>query len=147
VLEAGTDLLDRVRPGQAVFLGDAARADRITALQPHGKRYLLTLKGVASVQAAEALRGTNLLLLAGDLEPLPEGVYYRWQIVGLRVLLEDGAELGTVVEVLRTGANDVYEVEQASGRKVLIPAISSVVKEIDLDAGVLRAHMPPGLLE
>ena len=147
MLEAGTDLLDRVRPGQAVFLGDAARADRITALQPHGKRYLLTLKGVASVQAAEALRGTNLLLLAGDLEPLPEGVYYRWQIVGLRVLLEDGAELGTVVEVLRTGANDVYEVEQASGRKVLIPAISSVVKEIDLDAGVLRAHMPPGLLE
>jgi len=147
VIEAGADLLDRVRPGQAVFLGDAARADRIAALQPHGKRYLLTLKGVATHQAAEALRGTNLLLLADDLGPLPQGVYYRWQIVGLRILLEDGAELGTVVEVISTGANDVYEVEQGDGRKVLIPAISSVVREIDLEAGVLRATLPPGLVE
>ena len=147
VLEAESDLVGRVGPGQAVFLGDAARQERIASLQIHGKRYLLTLKGVATRQAAEALRGLNLLLRGEDIGPLPEGVYYRWEITGLRVLLEDGAELGTVVDVIRTGANDVYEIERGDGRRVLLPAITSVVREIDLDAGVLRAHLPPGLVD
>jgi len=147
VLEAASDLIGQFKPGQAVFLGDATRTVHIASLQPHGGRYLLYLKGISSREAAEQLRGLPLLLNAEDLEPLPEGVYYRWEIVGLRVLEQDGAELGTVIEVLSTGANDVYEVERGDGRKVLLPAITSVIRQIDLEAGILRVDLPPGLID
>ena len=147
VLEGASDLMGQIKPGQAVFLGDARRREYIASLQPHAGRYLLYLKGISSREAAEELRGLPLLLNAEDLEPLPEGVYYRWEIVGLRVLEEDGAELGTVIEVLSTGANDVYEVERGDGRKVLLPAITSVIRQFDLEAGILRVHLPPGLVE
>ncbi len=147
VLEAASDLMSQVRPGQAVFVGDASRTEHVVSLQPHSGRYLLYLKGISSREAAEELRGLQLLLNAQDLEPLPEGVYYRWEIVGLRVLVDDGSELGTVAEVLSTGANDVYEVERADGKRVLLPAITSVIRQIDLDAGVLRVQLPPGLID
>ena len=147
VLEPESDLIDRVGPDTTVFLGDGARQRRVASLQPYGKRYLLTLKGVTSREAAEALRGLSLLLDLERQSPLPKGVYYRWQIIGLRVLLEDGTELGPVVDVIRTGANDVYEVERHGGRKVLLPAISSVVREIDVDGGVVRVRLPPGLVD
>jgi 16S rRNA processing protein RimM len=82
-----------------------------------------------------------------DLGPLPEGVYFRWQIIGLRAVTDEGTDLGEIVEVLSTGANDVYEVLQADGKRVLLPAISSVVLEIDLEHELARVHLLPGLID
>jgi 16S rRNA processing protein RimM len=147
ILEPESDLMGRVGQGTVVFVGDASRQKTVAGLQIHGKRYLLSLKGVTSRESAEELRGLDLLLDAESLAPLPEGTYYRWQITGLRVLLEDDSELGSVVDVIDTGANDVYEIERSDGRKVLIPALSSVVLEIDLEGGILRVRPPAGLLD
>ena len=77
--------------------------------------------------------------------PLPEGHYYYDQIIGLNAITTDGTPLGTVVEILSTGSNEVYVV-RAEGREVLIPAIRDVVRQIDLAAGVLVVEPIEGLL-
>jgi 16S rRNA processing protein RimM len=147
IVEPVSDLILRVRPGQIVYLGEQGRQSRVMSLQPHQARYLVSLEGCHSREAAEALRGEVMAAPLEDLGPLPEGTYFRWQIVGLRAVTEDGTELGEVIEVFSTGANDVYEVQQTDGRRVLLPAISSVVKQIDLAGGVLRIHLLPGLID
>ena len=147
IVDPLSDLIERVRPGQAVRLGEAGQKARILSLQPHQARYLVSLEGVETRAAAESLRGQVIECPLADLGPLPDGVYFRWQIVGLRAVTEEGAELGEVVEVFSTGANDVYEVRQADGRRVLLPAITSVVREIDLEHGLVRIHLLPGLID
>ena len=147
IVEPASDLIERVRPGQAVQLGEAGRRSRVVSLQPYQARYLVRLEGYETREAAETLRGEVMECPLEDLGPLPQGVYFRWQIVGLRVVTDEGTELGEIVEVLSTGANDVYEVLQADGKRVLLPAISSVVLEIDLDHGLARVHLLPGLID
>lgn len=147
VVEPVSDWIDRVRPGQGVLLGESGRPGRVISLQQHGTRYLLTLEGCGSREAAESLRGEVIQCPMEDLGPLPDGVYFRWQIVGLRAVTDEGTDLGEIIEVFSTGANDVYEVQQADGRRVLLPAISSVIREIDLDHGLARVHLLPGLID
>ena len=147
IVEPASDLIQRVRPGQAVQLGEGGRTSRVVSLQPYQARYLVSLEGYETREAAETLRGRLMECPFEDLGPLPEGVYFRWQIVGLRAVTDEGTDLGEIVEVLSTGANDVYEVLQADGKRVLLPAISSVVQEIDLEHGLARVHLLPGLID
>ena len=90
----------------------------------------LRLDGVATREAATALVGRYLELPARE---LPEGSYYWHQLQGLRVVDTSGDELGELVEVFRAGENEVYRVVGGGG-ELLIPALRSVVKEIDLAA-------------
>jgi 16S rRNA processing protein RimM len=140
-----TDFPERLRPGRAVYLAGVAapRWSRITGARPHRPPLLLLrLEGVGDRTAAEALRGAELQVPAASLPPLPAGTYYLHQIVGLRVLTEDGRELGRVEDVERPGGNDVYVVGP-----YLIPALREVVREIDLAAGRMVIRPLPGLLE
>jgi 16S rRNA processing protein RimM len=82
-----------------------------------------------------------------QVEPLPEGQFYYWQILGLKVTTSDGQHLGEVVQILETGANDVYIVRDQEGQDQLIPAINQVIKRIDLDNGNLEVQLIPGLLD
>jgi 16S rRNA processing protein RimM len=75
---------------------------------------------------------------------LPRGRFYWHQIVGLRVVTVDGRALGTVKEILETGANDVYLVETDRG-ELLLPAIKDVVKEIAPERGVMVVELLPGM--
>jgi 16S rRNA processing protein RimM len=147
VVDPISGVIERVRPGMIARLAPSGRTARVASLQPHQGRHLLALEGFESRTAAENLRGEALEFQPDDIGPLPEGVYFRWQIVGLRAVTDDGADLGEVVEVLETGANDVYEIRRSDGRTFLIPAISSVVREIDLDGGTVRVHLLPGLVD
>jgi 16S rRNA processing protein RimM len=96
---------------------------------------------------AEAYRDADLQVRLEDAAPLPEGVYYHWQILGLQVVTEQGESLGELVEILETGANDVYVVRDAEGRERLLPAIRSVVAQVDEQAGRLVVRPLPGLLD
>ncbi len=102
---------------------------------------LLTFAGCASRTEAEALRGARIVVRPSDSPALPEGEYYDWQIVGLRVVTTDGRQVGTVREVIHTPANDVYATED-----YLLPAIADVVKQIDLATRCLVIEPMPGLL-
>jgi 16S rRNA processing protein RimM len=102
---------------------------------------LLRFAEFASRTEAETLRGARIVVRPGDSPMLPEGEYYDWQILGLRVVTTDGRELGTVREVIHTPANDVYATEDH-----LLPAIAEVVREIDLAGRRLTIAPLPGLL-
>lgn len=103
--------------------------------------WLIRLEEVADRTAAEALRGAALMVREVDSPPLPPDVYYVHQLIGLRVITTDGRDVGTISEVIETGANDVYVTESA-----LIPAIPQVVQAVDLDAGTMLIEPMPGLL-
>jgi 16S rRNA processing protein RimM len=145
VLEPESDLVDRVRPGTTVFVGEERTPATVRHIQAHGRRYLLDLEGVTGRDDAERLRGNIVRVRVDDIGGLPPNTFFRWQIIGLRVEDEDGTLIGTVVGVLETGANDVYEVERADGRRMLLPAVRSVIREVDLEAGALKVHLLPGL--
>ena len=105
----------------------------------------LHLSGIEDREAAAELRGRLLAIAESELEPLPEGQYYRFQLIGLAVISTDGEELGRVTEVLSTGANDVYVVSGDRG-ELLLPATDEVVREIDLEGSRMLIEALPGLL-
>ena len=114
----------------------------------HKGHALLKLAGCDDRDTAAALRGHLVYVPFEDAIPLEEGEYYEYQILDLDVWTVSGERLGKVVEIIATGANDVYVVKDTSAarREVLIPALESVVLEIDLESGRMVVELPEGLL-
>lgn len=121
----------------------AVRGARVVPRGP-GQALILSLEGVDDRVAADGLRGSLVQVPVGDAWKLPEGRYYWHQIVGLRAVTPDGGELGTVRDILETGANDVYVVRGEHG-ELLVPAIREVVKEISPERGVMVVELLPGM--
>ena len=117
---------------------------RIVSASPHKGRLLLHLSGVEDRNAAEKLRGVKLYVDESEVEPLPEGSWYWFQLLGLTVK-EKGRVLGEIVEILPYTANDVYVVRRQNKKDLLIPALKDVVKQVDLDAKVMEVELPAGL--
>ena len=111
----------------------------------HQESVLLKFVKVVTRNDSEALRGAEVLIDPADLPALPPGEYYSFQLVGLKVQHEDGTALGQVEDVLATGSNDVYVVRKLDGKELLLPAISSVIRNIDLEAQTMTAVIPAGL--
>jgi 16S rRNA processing protein RimM len=112
----------------------------------HKGRALLKLGGCDDRTYAETMRGLLVQIPIEATAPLKDDEYYEHQIVDLEVWTSGGEQLGMVVEVLYTGANEVYVVETDSGSEVLIPAIDSVVRSIDLEAGRIVVDLMEGLI-
>lgn len=106
---------------------------------------LLKLSDVDDIDAAEALRGETLSLPEAELAPLAEDEYYAYQLVGLDVFDDQGANLGKIIRLLQTGSNDVYVVEGPRG-EVLLPAIDDVIVEVDLAGGRMVVSPMDGML-
>jgi 16S rRNA processing protein RimM len=111
-----------------------------------GKHILLRLEGVDSREAAQRLRGTDLWIPSSEAMALPPGEFFVDDIIGLTMVTDTGQTLGTVRDILTTGANDVYIVAGSPG-DILIPAIHDVVREIDVTRGTIVIHPMDGLLE
>lgn len=109
----------------------------------------LRLKGFPDRTSVERFRHALLQVPEETLPPLAEGEYYRFQLIGLEVVDTAGAVLGTLEEVIETGANDVYRVrlpapaDGAPPPDLLLPALDSVVLEVDLAARRMRVDPPP----
>ncbi len=142
VLTGFPDQLDRLK---RVYLGPEAVPHDVVRFHWHGRELLLQLADIADRSGAEELRGQLVQIAREDAVQIGPGEYYEHQIVGLDVVTTEGESLGKVVEVLATGANDVY-VAQGPRGQVLLPARAEVVKEIDLDAGRMTVVLLPGLL-
>lgn len=121
---------------------------RVVWAKPHSKTILLSLEGIRNRDQAEELIGLELFIEKASLEVLEEGTYYWIDLMGLTVYSLTGDYIGEVSAIVQTGSNDVYVVKRMNGtteKEVLIPALASVVKEIDLDQGVMRVDLPEGL--
>jgi 16S rRNA processing protein RimM len=117
----------------------------VVEARPHGRSWRVRFEGMADRDEAEVLTGTVLSVDASRLPALPEGTYYSFQLLGLRVVSVAGEELGRLDEIVETGARDVYVVLGERG-EILLPSIPEVVREVDLETGTMTVELIPGLV-
>lgn len=106
---------------------------------------IVKFKGIDDINDVEQFRKADIYVTREDAVPLGENEYFIADLIGLTVVADDGEELGTVADVLSTGANDVYVVRQENEEELLIPAIFECIKEVDIENGRMTVHLLPGL--
>ncbi|MBW1695308.1 MAG: 16S rRNA processing protein RimM [Deltaproteobacteria bacterium] len=134
-------------PGSRIYLRgkqDWEKTYTIRWAKPHGKAVLLALAEIDNRDSAEALRGVSLFIDRKSLPEPEQGEYYWVDIIGLYVYTTKGACIGRVTSIMPTGSNDVYVVED-KGKERLIPALESVVLNIDLKNKRMTVELPEGL--
>lgn len=142
-----TDFPERLVPGVTLYVGPQREPLELVSCRGHSKGLLVSFAGHQSREFAARLTNQLVHVKASDRPPLPPGEFYHHQLLGLTVLDETGEELGNLEQILTTGANDVYLVRSSSGKEILLPAIESVILDIDLVKRQISVHILPGLLE
>jgi len=134
----------------ALYLQDGSHPPRpykVRAWREHKEYVLLTLEGVDDRDKADALRGQTVLVREADLPEPEEGEHYLYQLMGCRVLLENGTEIGVLDNFFETAAQDTWVIVDDKGREILLPAVDEFVLDIDLDARTITVDPPEGLLD
>lgn len=108
---------------------------------------ILKFKGLDNINDIEKYRQKSLYVTRKNAVRLQRDEYFITDLIGLKVQDEDGKELGTVKDVIETGANDVYEVEMADGKSLLLPAIKQCILNVDVENGTMQVHVLEGLLD
>jgi 16S rRNA processing protein RimM len=143
--------IELYRIGEAIRVILADGSDRTMTVEwvrPHGRGLRLGLEAVCDRNQAEYLVGASLYVDKSRLPVLEEDTYYWHELIGLHVYDTAGLLLGSLEEVIPTPANDVYVVKgEVDGRfrELLIPAVATVVRNIDLEAGAMVVDPPVGL--
>jgi len=142
--------LESLRAARIVMLrspdGATLRELSIRSVKPHTGGFILSLKDYDDIDQALPLVGSDLCLRRSQL-PEPEDDEYYWcDLIGLRVVTADGAELGTLADIFETGSNDIYVVRK-DRQEYLIPAIASVIKSVDVAGGTMVISPLDGLLD
>lgn len=108
---------------------------------------ILKFKGFDSIEKIEKYKGKDLLITRDFAVKLGPDENFIIDLIGLSVVTEDGNKLGTLTDVIKTGANDVYEVKMTDGKEVLLPAIKECILNVDLENATVTVHMMDGLLD
>ena len=138
-----SDVAHRFDAGQEIhILGISYRIAKSSPSRPN--QVFLLLHGLGTIEAARALVGQMITVPPEAVPQLPEGEYFHFQLLGLRVLTQEGEDLGLIRDILRTGANDVYVVNSPTG-EVLVPALADVIVNVDLDQGIMVVSLLEGL--
>ena len=145
IMDLHTDFPERFRSGRKLFAGEERKPLTLSGIRPHAKGMLVKFKGIENPEDAGQLRNQWLYVKAADMPNLPEGKIYQHELLGFKVLDENGNSLGELVEIIETGANDVYVVRNESGKDLLLPAIPSVILETDPARREIRVHLLEGL--
>ena len=107
---------------------------------------LLKLKGIDSIEEAEKYRECYLKINREDAIELPKDTYFIVDLLGLEVVTTDNKLLGKINDIFQTGSNDVYIVKDELGKQILLPAISDVVKKVDLENKKMIVELIEGLI-
>lgn len=118
----------------------------IESFRMHKGRPVLKLAGIASIGEAQALRGKELRIPEGELRPLPEGSFYRFQLRGFAVADRACGEIGVVEDVLATGGTDLLVVRGKDGAETLVPLCEEIVRNVDLLRRTVEIEAPEGLV-
>lgn len=106
---------------------------------------ILKFKGYDSIDDVIPWKGGKLCVHRSQVAPCGKDEYYIADLIGMAVVSDDGEELGTVTDVLQTGANDVYVVGQPGRRDLLLPAIRDCILKVDMESRVITVHVMAGL--
>lgn len=139
---------ERFAPGAQLFvkLGDEQRQElTVENSRPHQQFCLVKFKGLDNINNVLVFRNCTLEVGEDQLQPLPKGQYYYHQIIGLTVKTTDGQKIGTIKEIMPTGANDVWVVGRPHQKDLLLPNIPDVIKDVDLTDGLVEVELMEGL--
>ena len=137
------DDLDRVyidaHPGK-----ECLRVERVRYFK---NLVIVKFRSLDRIEDVERLIKKDLFVSREDAIPLEENEYFICDVIGLKTVTDDGRELGTVKDVLETGANDVYVISKKNDPKteLLLPATKEVILEINPGEGIMKVHLLPGL--
>ena len=101
---------------------------------------ILKFKGIDNINDIEMYKQRE------EAQELDEDEYYIADLIGMDVVLEDGSHFGTLKDVMETGANDVYVVEDENGKEVLLPAIKECILDVDVEKNSMTIHLMKGLI-
>jgi len=139
------DMLDNL---PEVFVGRGSRESisfSVHAVQTGREFFFLKLVGIDDRDAAAKLVRSSVWVPSEKMKKLPEGEYYWRELIGLRVVTEEGQFLGRIESVFPTGSNDVYVCR--AEKEILLPATEEVVRKIDTDHGIMVVRLLKGLTE
>lgn len=147
VMTVATDFPELLSPGRRVFVGEEYRPLTVRSVRWHRDDILIAFEEYEDRDRVGVYRNHLLFMRVEELPALPEEEYYLHELIGLEVVSDAGQKLGRVIDILATGANDVYVVEREGKKEILLPATEEVILEIIPEEGVMKVHLLPGLVE
>lgn len=119
----------------------------VEAVQYFKQFVIVKFKEYNNINDVEQYKNAELFVTREDAVPLEEDEYFIADLIGLTVETDEGQTLGEVVDVIQTGANDVYVVRTAEEKELLLPAIRDCVRSVDMINGKITVHLLDGLLD
>lgn len=106
---------------------------------------IVKFKGIDNINDVEKYKKSELYVSRENAIPLEEGEFYVADLIGLKVVSDEGEDLGILDDVMQTGANDVYVVKKKGQPELLIPVIDQCILNVDIEGGEVLVHLLPGL--
>lgn len=141
-----TDYPERLVDIETLYIGPDYEPYIIERVRSHKIGLLVKFKEINDRDEAEVLRDQFVNVHISNAIPLEEGEYYLYELEGMRVVTDEGEELGTLTDYIETGANDVYIVSTPEGGEILLPAIPDVIKDVDRDGKIMTVTLLEGLV-
>ncbi len=142
-IKSFTDVPTRFSPGNVLFIHNKSH-EIIDSFPLRKDQLVLRLSGLQSARQVEDLTGEWVRSSWRSSPALDQNEFFHYQLIGLNVYTENGDELGSIKEIIQTGSNDVYLVD-CEGQELLLPAISQVIREINLEDGKMIVNLIEGL--
>ena len=132
LMDVYTDFPERLVPGKTVYTGEKHTPQIISGIRTAGKNLLICFAEFNSPETAGIFRNQIVYVRKDETPPLSDGEYYHHDLYGCRVQDEQNCLLGTVSEIIETGANDVLVIKNLSGEEILFPIIDEVILNVDI---------------
>lgn len=145
IMDLHTDFPERFKAGRKLFAGEDRQPVTLESCRAHAGGMLVKLKGFNTPEEAGRFRNQWVYVKSTDVPALPHGQLYQHELFGMTVIDENDILLGVLTEIIETGANDVYVVRDDSGNEILLPAIPSVILDVDAGRRLMKVHLLEGL--
>lgn len=142
-----TDDVSRFKKLKNVILdnGKEHRDLEIESVKFFKNMVILKFKGIDNINDVEKYKKAPLFVTRENAVPLEEDEYFIADLIGLKVVSDEGEDLGIIDDVLQTGANDVYIIKKDNAEDLLVPAIHECIKNVDIEGGTMQVHLLAGL--
>ena len=142
-VELLTDFPERLIKGKQVYIGENHIPAQIDTIRKADKKYLISFVDHYSRDSVGSFRNEMVYVQGEDLPVLTNNEYYHHDLIGMRVISIEEKEIGVLIEIILTGANDVYVIKphNQDWKEILIPAIKSVVKKVDIEKKTMTVEL------
>jgi len=142
-----TDDVKRFKKLKSLYLShkDITKELKVESVKFFKQFVILKLEGIDDMDKAMGYRNADLLVSRKDAVKCEKDEYFIVDLIGLKVIDEEGGYIGVLKEVLPTGANDVYEIEREDGTSFLLPAIKECVLDVNIKEGFVKVKLLEGL--